>query len=87
MTQKDEQKSYIQAIFLFDQEKLRHYKSNDKFKGAGALNQTPHAPSIPLPPHPSGLPPPHPSAGAGLMALQAAAQNGIAHPNSHQTHI
>jgi len=60
---------------------------NSILGGAGALNQTPHAPPIPLPPHPSGLPPPHPSAGAGLMALQAAAQNGIAHPNSHQTHI
>ena len=86
-TARTNKKVIFELYFHLIKQKMRHYKSNDKFKGAGALNQTPHAPPIPLPPHPSGLPPPHPSAGAGLMALQAAAQNGIAHPNSHQTHI
>ena len=51
------------------------------FQGGGALTQA-HAPPIPLPPHPSGLPPPHPSAGAGLIALQHAAQLGIGQPPS-----
>lgn len=61
---------------------------NSILGGAGALSQTPHAPPIPLPPHPSGLPPPHPSAGAGLVALQQAAQNnGLHGQGPGQTHI
>lgn len=55
---------------------------NSILGGGGALTQA-HAPPIPLPPHPSGLPPPHPSAGAGLIALQHAAQLGIGAPPGH----